>query len=107
MSVVGPRCGAFLEEGGCRFTVHAPDATGVTLELFADAEGRVPSRRQPLRPAGGGRWSARVPGVAPGQIYAWRVDGPYRPQHGHRFNPAKLLVDPWAHAVTGELRHRP
>ena len=52
-------------------------------------------------------WWTRVDGVAPGQLYGYRVDGPFEPAAGHRFNAAKLLVDPYAKAVTGDLRWGP
>ena len=63
-------------------------------------------RRVAADPAGadGGRRLAgsRSPDVGPGQLYGYRVDGPWEPKRGHRFNPAKLLVDPYARAITGE-----
>jgi len=49
-------------------------------------------------------WHVYLPGIRPGQLYGYRVDGPYEPQAGHRFNPAKLLLDPYAKAIAGTLR---
>src|SRR5262245_48585321 len=49
-------------------------------------------------------WHVYLPGVQPGQLYGYRVHGPYEPEEGHRFNPAKLLVDPYAKALTGKLQ---
>ena len=46
-------------------------------------------------------WHGYPPGVGPGQRYGYRVHGPYEPEQGHRFNPAKLLIDPYAKAVEG------
>ncbi len=56
-----------------------------------------------MRGRPGDIWSAVVD-VAPGQLYGYRVTGPHQPKEGHRFNPSKLLVDPWARAITGEPR---
>ena len=55
--------------------------------------------RQPLTAAADGLWSAFVPGVCPGQRYGLRAHGPWRPDRGHRFNPHKLLLDPYGQAV--------
>ncbi|MGH9284395.1 MAG: glycogen debranching protein GlgX, partial [Acidimicrobiales bacterium] len=49
-------------------------------------------------------WHGYLPGIGPGQRYGYRVHGPYDPRHGHRFNPAKLLLDPYAKAVDGPIR---
>src|SRR4051812_49012989 len=49
-------------------------------------------------------WHAYLPDVRPGQVYGYRVDGPYEPQSGHRFNPSKLLLDPYAKAITRGVR---
>ena len=49
-------------------------------------------------------WHCYVPGIGPGQRYAYRVQGPFEPEHGHRFNPAKLLIDPYAKAIEGPIR---
>jgi len=48
-------------------------------------------------------WHGYLPGVGPGQTYGFRIDGPHRPDQGHRFNPAKLLIDPYARAIAGTL----
>ena len=49
-------------------------------------------------------WHCYLPGVGPGQRYGYRVYGPYDPECGHRFNPHKLLIDPYAKAIDGEVR---
>jgi pullulanase/glycogen debranching enzyme len=49
-------------------------------------------------------WHGYLPDLRPGQVYGYRVHGPYEPERGHRFNPAKLLIDPYARALTGEFR---
>ena len=91
--------GAFREGDGVNFALFSRHATAVWLELFDDPEDAAPSRRIELDPIGhrtGDVWHVWVRGLAPGQFYAYRVDGPYRPQEGHRFNPHKLLLDPQA-----------
>jgi glycogen operon protein len=55
----------------------------------------------------GDLWSVTVDGIVPGQRYGFRVEGPYAPQEGHRFNPAKLLIDPYALALSGSLTWNP
>ncbi len=100
--------GAVVEAGGVEFTLHSPVATAVELCLFDDAEQPSESRRLALtRSAPSGPWRGRVDGAGPGLLYGYRVHGPYEPARGHRFNPAKLLVDPCARAVTGEPRPDP
>ena len=48
-------------------------------------------------------WHGYLPGIGPGQRYGYRVDGPWEPEAGHRFNRAKLLIDPYARALTGSV----
>ena len=57
----------------------------------------------PLRECTGYVWHCYLPGVKPGQLYGYRVHGPYEPEKGDRFNPAKLLIDPYARALAGSL----
>ncbi len=94
--------GATLEPDGALFRLRAPQATGVELCLFDEPAGPEIERVR-LEPAGGAHWMARVPGVTAGQLYGYRVDGPYRPFEGHRFNPAKLVMDPRAGAIAGTV----
>ncbi len=82
------------------FSVHAPRADGAWVCLFDDEGGET---RFPLTERNLGIWHGAVPGVAPGTTYGFRVDGPWEPHQGLRFNPAKLLLDPFARAVSGEL----
>jgi len=85
-----------------RFALFSAHATAVTLCLFDAPESAVESRRIPLERSPENVWRVAVPGCRPGQLYGYRVNGPYEPQSGHRFNPSKLLVDPYARAITGE-----
>ena len=92
--------GATWDGEGVNFAVWAEEAHQVLLCLF-DAAGDADSeQRIPLREKSGGVWHGYLPDVRPGQLYGWRVDGPYAPGEGHRFNPHKLLVDPYARALS-------
>lgn len=95
--------GATLEDGGTAFRLWSEHAEGVELCLF-DADGS--ERRLELTRGSGGVWSARVPAIGEGQRYGYRVHGPFEPSRGKRFNPAKLLLDPYARRVEGEIRLR-
>lgn len=100
-----PAMGAHLcgqgGEDGVQFSVWAPDAHGVEVCLF-EPGAPVEQHRLPLQPAGDGVWAAFVPGVGAGQLYGLRASGPWLPEAGHRFNPAHLLLDPWALALVGD-----
>lgn len=90
--------GARVLNGGTNFALWAPRATAVELALV----GR--DRKQTnvdMRPGEDGIWQVFVPGIEPEQRYGFRVHGPWNPEQGLRFNPAKLLVDPYARALTG------
>src|SRR5215472_6398930 len=92
---------AFMD--GVNFTVFSRYATRVHLELFADCTDQRPARIIDLDPdhnRTGDIWHVWVKGILPGQVYAYRVDGPYDPAAGHRFNFNKLLLDPRATAIT-------
>ncbi|HEX8786162.1 MAG TPA: glycogen debranching protein GlgX [Telluria sp.] len=82
------------------FALVAPHAESVALCLF-DAEGRQERERLPMPGFQDGVWHAYLDGAAPGLVYGYRVAGPYAPQHGQRFNPNKLLLDPYARMVIG------
>ena len=86
-----------------QFALHAPDATEVRLCLFERPDSAVARREIPLRRYGDGTFRRRLR-VPDGTLYGYRVDGPYAPRRGLRFNPGKLLVDPYARAITGEPR---
>jgi glycogen operon protein len=85
---------------GTNFALYSEFATAVELCLF-DRGGR--ETRLPFSEVDAHVWHGYVPGVGPGQRYGYRVHGPYDPANGHRFNPAKLLVDPYARAIDGVL----
>ena len=89
--------GARLVDEGCHFALWAPRADRVELALVA--EDRSQSNVDMSR-ADDGVWSVHVPGIAAGQRYGFRVHGDWDPSAGKRFNPAKLLLDPYARAIT-------
>ncbi|GAA4584148.1 glycogen debranching protein GlgX [Planotetraspora phitsanulokensis] len=93
--------GATWDGVGTSFSVFSEVAERVELCLFDDdgAETRVD-----LPEVDGFVWHGYLPGIMPGQRYGFRVHGPYRPGHGHRNNPAKLLLDPYGKAVEGSVR---
>jgi isoamylase len=95
--------GATPHDGGTNFAVVS-GGDGVQLCLF-DADGT--ETRISLRERDGDVWHGFLPGVGPGQAYGYRVAGPYEPDRGMRCNPAKLLLDPYARAVDGEVRFGP
>jgi len=96
--------GARHDGAGTNFAVWAGDADGVDLCLFEDtADGGSREIRLPLRERTFRVWHGYVPGVEPGQRYGYRVHGRWAPERGERWNPAKLLLDPYARAVDGEF----
>ncbi len=94
--------GATPVPGGVNFSVWARDAAGMELCLFDRAEDARPSRVLTLERRSNRSyhyWHVLVPGLRPGQLYGWRARGPFDPQRGLRFDPLKLLLDPYARAV--------
>ncbi len=87
--------GAVPDANGTNFALFSEHATRVELCLF-DATGKVETQRLDLPAMEGGIWYGYLPGIGPGQLYGYRVHGPFEPERGHRFNPAKLLLDPYA-----------
>ncbi|HEY9016397.1 MAG TPA: glycogen debranching protein GlgX, partial [Gemmatimonadales bacterium] len=96
--------GATWDGEGTNFALCAERATGVELCLFDRPGDAVESERIQLREPVGGTWHAYLPHVRPGQAYGYRVHGRWAPAEGLRFNPAKLLLDPYAKAVSGILQ---
>jgi glycogen operon protein len=85
---------------GTNFSLFSENADGVELCLFDD-EGR--EERVDVAQRTSHNWHVYLPGVGPGQRYGYRVTGPWEPTAGHRFNPAKLLIDPYAKAIEGPI----
>ncbi|MEM1361771.1 MAG: glycogen debranching protein GlgX [Pseudomonadota bacterium] len=92
--------GATFDGDGVNFAVFSKNATRVSLCLF-DEECKTESHRFDLPERSDNVWFGYVSGLRPGQQYGLRVDGPYEPKEGHRFNPNKLLIDPYAKRLTG------
>ncbi len=88
---------------GTHFSVVAADADKVELCLF-DSTHRHDAARYEMDDCTDGVWRGFLPGCRPGQLYGYRVYGAYQPRQGHRFNPHKLLLDPYARQIAGELR---
>jgi isoamylase len=98
--------GATLTSRGTQFSVFSRNATAVSLLLFSDPQDPMPYREIPLDRSlnkTGDIWHVEVEGIGPGAYYLFRADGPYKPWQGHRFNPNKLLLDPYVKAVTGSF----
>ncbi|GLS87412.1 glycogen operon protein GlgX homolog [Cypionkella aquatica] len=94
--------GAVADAQGTNFALFSEHATRVELCLY-DASGQVEIQRLDLPKMEGGIWYGYLPGIGPGQAYGYRVHGPFAPEQGHRFNPAKLVLDPYANELTGDL----
>jgi glycogen operon protein len=95
--------GATWDGKGVNFALFSDHAQGVELCLF-DARGRRELHRITLPAQTDGVWHGYLPDARPGLKYGYRVSGPYDPAHGHRFNAHKLLIDPYAKALSGALR---
>lgn len=96
--------GATWDGSGVNFALFSENATGVELCLLDGADGNREVARIPLTEQTDQVWHIYLPEVRPGQRYGYRVHGPYEPANGHRFNPAKLLLDPYAKAIDGIIR---
>src|SRR5208283_2704366 len=95
--------GTYGRDEGVNFAFFSRHASRVRLELFdhpADATAARTIDLDPARNRTGDVWHVWIEGIRPGQLYAYRVDGPYQPKDGHRFNFNKLLIDPFATAIS-------
>ncbi|GAB4195871.1 MAG: glycogen debranching protein GlgX [Coleofasciculaceae cyanobacterium] len=96
--------GATWDGKGTNFALFSENATAVELCLFDKDNQEI---RIELTEVSKFVWHGYVPGVAPGQRYGYRVHGPWEPEKGHRFNPNKLLIDPYAKAIDGDVGNGP
>jgi len=96
--------GARWDGEGVNFALYSEHATGVELCLFERPEDGEPSAVVTMPEATDHVWHCYLPDARPGMLYGYRVDGPYEPERGLRFNRSKLLLDPYAFAVTGGIR---
>jgi isoamylase len=94
--------GATWDGEGVNFTLCAENATAVELCFFDTAYSKETSRIK-ITERSHHVWHCYVPEIKPGQLYGFRVHGPFQPQNGHRFNPNKLLLDPYAKAIAGNV----
>jgi glycogen operon protein len=96
--------GATFDGAGVNFALFSAHATTVDLCLFDGPNALAESIRLPLPERTNQVWHGYVPGLGPGQLYGYRVHGPWDPRHGHRFNPSKLLLDPYARQLGRALK---
>jgi isoamylase len=101
---LGATPGELLGLAGTNFAIASSVASSVTLCLFDEAGAET---QIPLRDNDANVWHAFVPGIGPGQSYGYRVGGPWDPARGLRCNPAKLLLDPYAKAISGTVSFGP
>ncbi len=96
--------GATWDGSGTNFAIYSEHSTGVELCLFDSAESKREAHRIPIAEQTDMVWHAYLPDVLPGQVYGYRVDGPYNPAEGHRFNKNKVLLDPYAKAIARQTQ---
>ena len=95
--------GATWDGEGVNFALFSQHATAVELCLFDAPDSRRESIRIPVKERTNRVWHIYMPDVRPGQLYGYRVHGPYAPDQGHRFNPNKVCIDPYAKAIAGVI----
>ncbi|WP_370650118.1 glycogen debranching protein GlgX [Oscillochloris sp. ZM17-4] len=95
--------GATWDGQGVNFALFAERANRVELCLFESADSPHASMRITMPERSDGVWHVYLPNLRPGQLYGYRVYGPYNPDQGLRFNPNKLLIDPYAKAISGDI----
>ncbi|MEK7703879.1 MAG: glycogen debranching enzyme GlgX, partial [Myxococcota bacterium] len=96
--------GATWDGEGVNFAIFSQNATAIELCLFDDDEPGVETDRIAMRERTNKVWHCYLPDARPGQLYGYRAYGPFEPERGHRFNAAKLLLDPYAKALTDTVR---
>jgi glycogen operon protein len=96
--------GATYDGAGVNFAIFSEHATKVELCLFDSVDSQAPSRTIPLPDRTDLVFHGYFPDVDPGQLYGYRVHGPFDPKTGHRFNPNKVLLDPYAKAIGRDVR---
>jgi glycogen operon protein len=96
--------GATWDGAGVNFALFSEHATAVELCLFDACDESHEVARIPLPEQTTYVWHCYLPEVRPGQLYGYRVHGPYAPHEGHRFNPHKLLLDPYTKAISGAIQ---
>ena len=95
--------GATWDGQGVNFSIFSQHASTVELCLFDAPDSPHESIRIPLKERTNRIFHVYLPDARPGQLYGYRAHGPYAPEQGHRYNPYKLLIDPYAKAIAGEI----
>lgn len=95
--------GVYWDGKGLNFSVFSENAEKIEILLFDSVGSKEPSRVVAVTEKTASTWHCYLPEAGPGQLYAYRVYGPYDPSRGHRFNPAKVLIDPYARALAGDV----
>lgn len=95
--------GATYDKAGVNFALFAENATKVELCLFKNHTDPTEYKRIKLKERTHQVWHTYLPDIKPGQLYGYRVHGPYEPSQGHRYNPHKLLIDPYAKSIAGTI----
>jgi isoamylase len=95
--------GSTVTEEGTNFAIYSENAERIFLELYKSPGDASPAETYELTERDGYVWHIFLPGVGAGQLYGYRVDGPYAPEKGVRFNRNKLLIDPYTKALTGPI----
>jgi glycogen operon protein len=95
--------GSYWDGKGVNYALYSHNAEGVELCLFNKALGEKETDRIKFTERTHDIWHAYIPDIKPGQLYGYRVYGPYDPANGHRFNPAKVLLDPYSKAICGNI----
>jgi len=99
--------GATWDGVGANFALFSEHATAVELCLFDSADAKTETHRLKLPEQTDQVWHGYLPDIQPGQLYGFRVHGPYEPEKGHRFNPAKVVLDPYAKAIGRQVKWAP
>jgi isoamylase len=99
--------GATWTGEGVNFALYSENATGVDLCLFDQPEAEHEAVRIRMTERTDHVWHVLLPDIRPGQLYGYRVYGPYEPPKGHRFNASKVLIDPYAKAIAGKIKWGP
>ncbi len=95
--------GATWDGEGVNFAIFSENAEVIELCLFNDEKDASEAVRIPIKERDHHVWHVYIPGLKPGQLYGYRVHGPFNPINGFRFNPNKLLIDPYAKAISGTI----
>jgi glycogen operon protein len=95
--------GAKWDGNGVNFSVFSENAEKIEILLYESSDANDPARIITLTEKTASTWHGYIPEIGPGQLYAYRVYGPYEPTKGHRFNPSKTLIDPYAKALTRDV----